>query len=46
MLFNSVRKWPGYLDIYPNIKWINKVQAPVLVMHVSAGGMSEIGSTM
>ena len=27
--------WPGMLDVYPNHALVSKIQAPVLIMHVS-----------
>ncbi|GAB4814671.1 hypothetical protein N2152v2_001717 [Parachlorella kessleri] len=25
--------WPGWLDIFPNYKWVPRIQSPVLVLH-------------
>ena len=31
----SLKKWPLWLDIYPNFEFVPKIDAPVLIMHVS-----------
>ena len=33
----SLRAWPAALDIFPNIKYVPRIAAPTLVMHVSGG---------
>ena len=27
-------RWPSWLDVFPNIKLISKINAPMLIMHV------------
>jgi hypothetical protein len=32
----NLRWWPSFADIYPNHLMVPKIQAPTLIMHVSA----------
>ena len=36
VLSPSMNRWPGWMDIFPNITLLPKVEAKTLIMHVSS----------
>ncbi len=36
VLSPSMNRWPGWMDVFPNITLLPKVEAKTLIMHVSS----------
>ncbi|QDZ21385.1 alpha/beta-hydrolase [Chloropicon primus] len=40
----TIEKWPVWLDIYPNLEFVQKIKAPTLIMHGTADEVIHISN--
>jgi hypothetical protein len=40
VLYPGWTLWPSWLDVFPNIRLMPSIEAPVLIMHVRSSSLS------